>query len=128
MPIVGCANEQASQPFASWGDSSSYTLIPGGNFEAGAFPWALTGGAKVLAGNETYHVGGPADSQSLSLPAGSSATSPFGSQVTIVQLSTTSPLAGSRQPSYRPAKPIASPSLRRIRNGRVGPRPSRFPS
>jgi hypothetical protein len=77
LPIISCANEQASQPFAPWGDNSSYTLVPGGNFEPGTYPWALTGAAKVAPGNETYHVDGANDSQSLSLPSGSSAASPF---------------------------------------------------
>jgi hypothetical protein len=72
-----CGNQPESQPFAQFGDNSNYTLVPGGNFEAGSVPWALTGGAHVASGNETYYVGGRADSQSLSLPAGSSATSPF---------------------------------------------------
>ena len=36
-------------------------------------------------------------------------------QVMIVQVSTTSPVARSSQLSHRPAKPMGSPSLRRIR-------------
>lgn len=71
-----CGNEPASQPFAQWGDRSSYTLVAGGSFEAGTVPWLLSGGAKVSSPNESYQVGGAHDSQSLSLPAGSSATSP----------------------------------------------------
>jgi hypothetical protein len=72
-----CGNQPESQPFAQFGDNASYTLVPGGNFESGGTPWALTGAAHVASGNETYYVGGTADSRSLSLPAGSSATSPF---------------------------------------------------
>jgi hypothetical protein len=72
-----CGNQPESQPFAQFGDYNSYTLVPGGSFEAGGVPWALTGAAHVTTGNESYHVGGAANSQSLSLPAGSSATSPF---------------------------------------------------
>ena len=45
----------------------------------------------------------------------SSAISSLGAQVMIVQVSTTSPVARSCQLSHRPAKPIGSPSLRRIR-------------
>lgn len=77
VPLVSCANEQPSQPFAPWGDYNNYTPVAGGNFETGSFPWTLTGGAKVVSGNETYHVGGARDSHSLALPAGSSATSPY---------------------------------------------------
>jgi hypothetical protein len=70
-----CGNQPESQPFAQWGDNNSYTLVPGGSFEAGSAPWLLSGGAKVSAGNETYYVGRTSDSQSLTLPSGSSATS-----------------------------------------------------
>jgi hypothetical protein len=64
-----------TQPFAPWGDRGNYTLVPGGSFESGS-AWTLTGGAMVVAGNEPFAVGGSRDSHSLSLPLGSSATSP----------------------------------------------------
>jgi hypothetical protein len=72
-----CGNQPESRPFAQFGDSNSYTPVPGGSFEIGSVPWALTGAAHVVSGNESYRVAGAADSHSLSLPAGSSATSPF---------------------------------------------------
>jgi hypothetical protein len=72
-----CAGQSESQPFAQFGDLNNYTPVPGGNFEGAATPWSLSGGAHVAAGNESYNVGGAGDSSSLSLPAGSSATSPF---------------------------------------------------
>lgn len=66
-----------SQPFlAPWGDHYNYAAVPDGGFEHGAAGWTLTGGASVVTGNESYMVGGPGQSHSLSLPAGSSATSP----------------------------------------------------
>jgi hypothetical protein len=68
---TGDCGQAASQPFAQWGDSASYTLVPGGTFTPGSARWALSGGAKVVSGN-TSGVG----AYSLSLPAGSSATSP----------------------------------------------------
>jgi hypothetical protein len=71
-----CGNQPMSQPFAQWGDFSEYTPVPGGSFEAGSVPWLLSGGASPADGNETYQVAGPG-SQSLSLPVGSSALSPF---------------------------------------------------
>lgn len=71
-----CTSQVESQPFAQWGDTSSYTLVPGGNFEPGTAPWSLTGAAAVSSGNESFHVDGASDSHSLSLPSGSSATSP----------------------------------------------------
>jgi hypothetical protein len=66
----------ASQPFARWGDSNNYVLVPGGSFEDGASGWKLGGGAKVVRGNETFYVHGAGDRYSLYLPSGSSATSP----------------------------------------------------
>ena len=65
-----------SSVFAPWNDNRSYTLIHDGGFENAADGWTLGGAAAVAEGNETSQVGGPADHQSLALPAGSSATSP----------------------------------------------------
>jgi hypothetical protein len=65
-----------SQPFLPWGDDDAYALAPGGNFESGTAGWTLSGGAQIVSGNESFHVGGADQSHSLSLPAGSSATSP----------------------------------------------------
>ena len=73
-----CNYGPASHPFARWGDVASYTLVPGASFESGAPGWTLAGGARVVSGNESYYANSAADSQSLSLPAGSSATTaPF---------------------------------------------------
>jgi hypothetical protein len=71
-----CATETLEQPFLRWADAASYSLAPGGNFEAGAAGWALRGGANVGAGNEPYNVHAAGESSSLALPAGGSATSP----------------------------------------------------
>src|SRR4051812_21465432 len=71
-----CGSEVYSQPFAQWGDNANYTLIPGGSFEAGSTPWLKSGGAAVADGNESYYVTAAGDDNSLSLPGGSSATSP----------------------------------------------------
>ena len=69
----GACGLTESQPFAPWGDYNTYVQVPGGTFEPGSASWALSGGAKVVSGNESYNASG---SYSLSLPAGSSATSP----------------------------------------------------
>jgi hypothetical protein len=74
---ANCGPELVSQPFAPWGDQNGYTVVPGGGFETGTPAWTRTGGATVVSGNESYHVGGVTDSKSLSLPAGSSGTSPY---------------------------------------------------
>ena len=71
-----CNYGASSHPFASWGDISSYTLVPGASFESGAPGWTVSGGAKVVSGNESYFANSRSDSHSLSLPTGSSATTP----------------------------------------------------
>ena len=71
-----CTGETYGQTFAQFGDDNWYTAVPGGGFEAGTIPWAASGGATPVDGNESFDVGGAGDSRSLSLPAGSSATSP----------------------------------------------------
>jgi hypothetical protein len=71
-----CGPQLFEQPFLPWLDPFHYVLAPDGGFEGGAAGWTLTGGAQVVAGNEPYHVRSAADERSLSLPMGSSATSP----------------------------------------------------
>jgi hypothetical protein len=68
-----CPAQPLSHPFVPWLDGSSYQLAPGGAAESSA-GWTLTGGAKVVAGNEPYRVHAAGDDASLHLPAGSSAT------------------------------------------------------
>lgn len=72
-----CDDGPITQPFQRFGDGANYKLVPGGSFEAGTVAWQLSGGAKIVLGNESYKVGGTADSRSLSLPGGSAAVSPF---------------------------------------------------
>jgi hypothetical protein len=71
-----CSYTGAEQVFKPWGDSNSYVLAPDGGFEAGGAGWALSGGAKTVAGNESFFLNDAGDSNSLSLPSGSSAVSP----------------------------------------------------
>jgi hypothetical protein len=69
-----CDSQTLQQPFLRWLDPMNYVLAPNGGFEDGSAGWALTGGAKVVSGNESFYVRGGADSKSLSLPTGASAT------------------------------------------------------
>src|SRR5207249_3839810 len=65
----------ASQNFLRWGDSSYYASLLNGDFE-GYSGWTLSGGARVVSGNEPYFISGNrSDGHSLLLPAGSSAYS-----------------------------------------------------
>jgi hypothetical protein len=73
--VNGCSGQTYTQPFLPWLDPASYVLDPGATFEDALPGWTLAGGAKVVAGNESYSVNAKGDSHSLSLPPGSSATS-----------------------------------------------------
>lgn len=68
--------DPASQVFKPWGDNAFYGFAPNGGFESGTSGWTVSGGAKVVAGNESFFVHGAGERYALSLPAGSSATSP----------------------------------------------------
>ncbi len=72
---LSCPNPTYT-PFVTFRDVDNYAAVPDGGFENGAAGWTLTGGARVVTGNEPWMVGAPGDTHSLSLPAGSSATSP----------------------------------------------------
>jgi hypothetical protein len=73
--LNGCPDATVEHPFARWLDNGNYVLAPGGTFEGSMDGWKLSGGAKVVAGGEPFDVNG--DSRySLSLPSGSSATTP----------------------------------------------------
>jgi hypothetical protein len=62
-------------PFKQWGDSNSYVLTTGGSFEQSSSNWSLSGGARIVEGNEPWYVNSASDHQALYLPAGASALS-----------------------------------------------------
>ena len=72
---ISCPNP-AEQVFKAWGDWANYSLVPNGAFESGTTGWKVSGAARVVAGNESFYVNDAGDRYSLSLPAGSSVTSP----------------------------------------------------
>jgi hypothetical protein len=72
--LLGCG-DTALHPFMRWLDPLPYTLAPDGGFEGNAAGWSLSGGARVVSGNESFSLSGPG-SRALFLPQGSSATSP----------------------------------------------------
>ncbi len=75
-PTSTCPTASVGQPFAPWGDTNSYGLVPGGDFEHGVGGWTLTGGAATVRGSEAYQATGSPGSYSLSLPVGATAQSP----------------------------------------------------
>jgi hypothetical protein len=66
--------DPTTKPFAPWNDYAKYAFVPNGGFESGASAWTLTGGARVVPGNESFHVHAAGDRYALSMPAGSTAT------------------------------------------------------
>jgi hypothetical protein len=68
-----CPSYANSKVFSRWLDPFSYTLAPGGSFESPS-GLTLTGGARIVAGNETSYVHGSSDDSSLLLPRGATAT------------------------------------------------------
>ena len=74
--LNSCPARPTEHTFARWLDIGNYTLVPGGTFEGSLSGWKLTGGAKVVSGNESFNVHGAGEKLALSLPGGSSATTP----------------------------------------------------
>jgi hypothetical protein len=63
------------QVFSAFADDSLYSLVPGGNFEAGAPAWTLNGG-QIVAGNESFFLGGASNARAVQLPVNKTAVSP----------------------------------------------------
>jgi hypothetical protein len=68
-----CPSYAMSQPFAKWLDPLRYTLAPGGAFES-ASGLTFTGGAKIVAGNESSYVHSASDKSSVLIPQGGTVT------------------------------------------------------
>lgn len=66
----------SAQPFLNWHDQGNYFPAPAGSFENGLTGWSTQGDVSIADGNESYDVGAPSDSHSLSLFGWSSATTP----------------------------------------------------
>jgi hypothetical protein len=73
--VGACDGQTFEQPFLRWLDPASYVLVGNGSLESTG-GWTLSGGARLVSGNEPWKVHAPTDSHSLSLPSGSSATTP----------------------------------------------------
>jgi hypothetical protein len=72
--IESCVDPTVSPLLAGLGDTRSYFVAPGGDFEDGAAGWQLAGGATIAPGSNGLGIVG--GSSSLKLGAGSSAISP----------------------------------------------------
>jgi hypothetical protein len=72
-----CTAPELFNPLTAFKDKRDYFVAPAGDFEDAAMPgWQLEGGANLTDGGSTHAVVGGAQRLSLSLPPGSSATSP----------------------------------------------------
>jgi hypothetical protein len=68
---ASCGARALSQPFLPWWDASQYFLMPGGDLESSE-GWTLSGGARLIDGNEPFYVHSTTDRRSLLLPSGAS--------------------------------------------------------
>src|SRR4051812_2522935 len=73
--LPNCGARTATTPFAQWGDTHSYFLMPGGGFEDGAPGWTMPG-SSIVSGNETFFANAKTDSHSLAIPSAATVTSP----------------------------------------------------
>jgi len=72
--LLGGNCGSTSAVFAPWGDPLKYYFAPNGGFESGSTGWSLSGGARVVDGNEKFFVHSTRDSHSLLIPKGGSAS------------------------------------------------------
>jgi hypothetical protein len=68
-----CPSYPSSSVFSHWLDPMKYTLAPGGDFESST-GLTFTGGARIVAGNETSYVHGSGDRNSVLIPRGGTVT------------------------------------------------------
>lgn len=73
-----CPAQPTTTAFTQWGDTGSYFLVPGGNFESqlAASGWIVNGASQTL-GNEPFFVDGRSDAYSLTIDGHGSAVSPM---------------------------------------------------
>jgi hypothetical protein len=72
--LLGGNCGSTSAVFAPWGDPFKYYFAPNGGFESGSTGWSLSGGATVVAGNESFKIHSSNDSRSLLIPDRGSAS------------------------------------------------------
>lgn len=68
----GCQAQPLSKPFLPWMDLANYTPAHNGGFEAGSDAWSLDD-ARVVDGNEPFHVAGDDGTKALKIDSGGTA-------------------------------------------------------
>jgi hypothetical protein len=77
-----CGERTTTQAFAQFGDTNEYFPLTGGTFESGNLsPFTVTGGPRIVDGNEPWRVLGSGHSRSLALPPKASIKASFCVQV-----------------------------------------------
>jgi hypothetical protein len=71
-----CEEGELSPVFSAFEDQGLYTLVPGGDFEAGAADWSLDAGAVLVPESSTILLGSSLGAAALELAPGASAVSP----------------------------------------------------
>jgi hypothetical protein len=71
-----CPIPPSSQVFSQFGDSNSYSLVPGGDFQNEDTSGWTFNNASLVSGGEPWNVSGASENQSLSIGPGGSAISP----------------------------------------------------
>ncbi len=99
--LGGQCGGNTSQPFAQWGDFSSYYLAPNGGLESGSYGWSLGGGASVGSGNEPFLYTG---SHSLNLPSGAGAPAAASTSTGPTACQAFASLSGTRSTAQRAAR------------------------
>lgn len=74
-PAASCLGVSSAPLLSGLGDLAQYAPVSGGTFEGSTAGWSFDN-ASVVSGNEPWNVVAPTDSNSLSITAGGSATSP----------------------------------------------------
>jgi hypothetical protein len=71
---AACPTVPTAQKFKQFGDQGWYNIAPGGAFESKS--WTYVGSPNIITGNEPWKIGSSGDARAISLPPGSSVTSP----------------------------------------------------
>jgi hypothetical protein len=73
---TACPTPPLTQIFLPWGDPGWYGPVPDSGFERVPSGWTLGGSARVVDGNEPFHVRAAGDTHSLWLTSGSATSGP----------------------------------------------------
>ena len=76
VAAAACPAQSTSTPFQRWGDTNSYFLAPGGDFENGLLSTWAPVAALPTVGNEPFYLHSVSDTTSVTVAGGGTVTSP----------------------------------------------------